>query len=65
MGEVVTGKGKAESRRQQSPGICRVFAMKREQENEEKGNSCPLGKEGNWARMCCVIQYASLHEVRR
>lgn len=54
MGEVVPGKGEAESRRQQRPGICGVFAMKEEQENEEKGNSCPLGREGNWTRMCHI-----------
>lgn len=36
---------------QQSPGICKVFAMKRQQPNEEKGNGCPLGKEENRARI--------------
>lgn len=44
MGEVVTGKVKTESMMQQSPGI---FI----QVNEEKGNGCSLGKEGNRTRI--------------
>lgn len=46
MGAVVTGKAKPETMMQQSPGICKVFAMKGEQVNE-KGDGCPLGKQGN------------------
>lgn len=51
IGEVVTGKIKTESMMQQSPGICKLLAMKGEQANVEKGNGCPLGKEGNGARI--------------
>lgn len=48
MGDVVTGKVETESMMQQSPGICKVLAGKREQGNE-KGNGCPLGEEGTRA----------------
>lgn len=45
----MTGKIKTESMMQQSPRICKLLAMKGEQANVEKGNDCPLGKEGNGA----------------
>lgn len=44
MGDVVTGKVETESMMQQSPGICKVLAVKREQANV-KGNGCPLASD--------------------